>query len=335
MSRYARQSKVSGFGDKGQAALSKARVVLVGIGALGSRLAEDLGRSGVGYLRLIDRDWVELGNLHRQHLYDEQDARNEEPKALAAARQLTAINQDIEIDPRIADLGPANAAELLGDVDLILDGSDNFRTRYLLNDFAVKHGLPWIYGACVSSQAMAAAFIPGRACLRCVFPAAPPTSATPTCESAGILPPAVAFASALQTMLAFRVLSQDQPPPPALHSADVLDGDIRVMKLPEQPSADCPACSQQIFPALAPQSAPAAQPLCGRNAVQLSATGVQASLEELAERLADFEPELKKQMLRIKIPEGRITIFRGGRAIVQGSDDEGRAQALFDRYLGT
>ena len=162
--RYIRQTRVAGFGSEGQACLASARVAIVGLGALGSRVAEDLGRSGVGRLRLIDRDWIELSNLHRQHLYDEADALAEEPKALASARRLSAINSLIELEPELRDLGPANCDELLAEIDLVIDGTDNFQTRYVLNDYCVREGKPWIYGACVASQAMAAAFS-ARACL--------------------------------------------------------------------------------------------------------------------------------------------------------------------------
>lgn len=338
MSRYDRQLRVAGFGAEGQDKLAKARVAIVGIGALGSRVAEDLGRAGVAFLRLIDRDWVELGNLHRQHLFDQADAEREEPKALAAAQRLARINDEIELDPRIANLSASNVDELLGDVDLVVDGSDNFRTRYLVNDFGVREAKPWIYGACVATQAMAAAFTPGRSCLRCIFPAPPPASATQTCESAGILPPAVAIATALQCALAFRVLLEGAPERHELLSADIArGGGVQSMRLPDESSKDCASCAHEEYPALDVTHEDVAQALCGRNAVQLEAgSGVVVDeLAELAERLRAFEPELRRQMLRINIPEGRITIFRGGRAIVQGTGDVGRAQALFDRYVGS
>lgn len=334
MTRYDRQIRVADFGAEGQEKLSRAHVAIVGIGALGSRLAEDLGRAGVGRLRLIDRDWVELGNLHRQHLFDQRDAAAEEPKALAAAERLAQINDEIDLDPRIANLDASNVDELLGDVDLVLDGSDNFRTRYLINDFCVREGRAWIYGACVAGEAMAAAFTPGRSCMRCLFPSPPPASATPTCESAGILPPAVALATAVQCSLAFRLLTQGTSEHHSLFRADAMRAEFRDMRLPNAPSATCESCAHRRFPALDPANADDAQKLCGRNAVQLDASS-EAELESLAVRLADFEPELRRQMLRIHIPEGRITIFRGGRAIVQGTEDPGRARALFDRYVGT
>ena len=335
--RYIRQTRVAGFGSEGQTRLAEACVAIVGLGALGSRVAEDLGRSGVGKLRLIDRDWIELSNLHRQHLYDERDAANEEPKALASAARLAAINSEIELEPELRDLGPENCDELLADVDLVVDGTDNFQTRYVLNDYCVREGKPWIYGACVASQAMAAAFLPGRACLRCIFPEAPPASSTQTCETAGILPSAAAQATAWQSMLALRTLARpDDPPKPALLSADVLSGESRSMQLPETPSSSCTSCNDRRFEALDADRASHSKVLCGRDAVQLSAsTQTFPPLEDLARRLDGLEFELRPQLLRINAPEGRITVFRSGRAIVQGTQDEGRARALFDRYIGS
>ncbi len=335
--RYARQIRVDGFGAEGQRRLARARVGIVGVGALGSRVAEDLGRAGIGYLRLIDRDWIELSNLHRQHLYDEADALNEEPKALAAARRLTAINSEIELAPQLRDLGPLEVDELLGDLDIVIDGTDNFQTRYLVNDFCVRNGTPWIYGACVSSQGMVAPFLPNGACLRCVFPAPPPASTAPTCETAGILPPAAAFVTAMQCMLALRILATDTPPDCTLTTIDILTGDLRSMRLPPMSDPDCPACGRGEFPALDPAGASRTKRLCGRNAVQLSAAAASfPPLAELAVRLqAQFPCELSPHMLRVQIPEGKISVFRGGRAIVQGTQDEGRARALFDRYIGS
>jgi adenylyltransferase/sulfurtransferase len=335
--RYVRQMRVEGFGEAGQQRLARARVGVIGMGALGSRVAEDLARAGVGRLRLVDRDFVETSNLHRQHLYDEAAARNEEPKALAAARALAGINSEIVVEPHVRDLGPVEADELLGDLDLIVDGTDNFQTRYLINDFAVRGQRPWVYGACVSGQAMVAPFLPGRACLRCVFPEAPPAAATPTCETAGILPPAAALVTALQCALVLRILARpESPPPPALVIADVWSGELRQVRLPAEPDAHCPSCRGRQFPALDLAAASRSQKLCGRNAVLLSAPAAGCpDLPDLAQRLRGLGCELTPHMLRLDVPEGRITVFPGGRAIVQGTQDEGRARALFDRYVGT
>ena len=336
--RYDRQIRVQGFGAEGQERIGAARVGIVGCGALGSRLAEDLARAGVGYLRLIDRDFVEVGNLHRQYLFDEQAALDQEPKVLAAARRLTEINSQIEVAAELCDLGPANAEELLLDLDLWIDGTDNFQTRYLINDLAVREGRPWIYGACVGVQSMSAAFLPGRACLRCLFPDPPPAGSTETCETAGILPPAAGFTTAVQSGLALQLLAHpDAPPDTGLLSADISTFEIRNMKLPRQSLPHCRACGEREFPALRIDQGSEARALCGRNAIQLSAppSGF-PELEDLATRLeGTVELEAHPYMLRLHVPEGRITVFRKGRAIIEGTEDAGRARALFDRYLGT
>ncbi|MEZ5988020.1 MAG: ThiF family adenylyltransferase [Planctomycetota bacterium] len=344
--RYLRQLRVRGFGPEGQQALRRARVAVVGVGALGSRVAEDLARAGVGYLRLIDRDFVEPSNLHRQHLFDEDDARGEAPKALAAASRIARLNGDVEVAPELRDLDATNAEELLLDVDLWLDGTDNFQTRYLLNDLAVRERRSWVYGACVGTQAMAAAFVAGRSCLRCLFPEPPPAGSTETCETAGILPPAAALATALQGALALALLTRPgEPPAPRLYMADVADLEPRAMRLPERPVQGCAVCEGRAYPALELEAQSSAKALCGRNAVQLSAPA--AGFPELGALAAQLERGLASQgadgfaverhafMLRLHVPEGRITVFPGGRAIVQGTDDPGRARALFDRYIGS
>jgi len=337
-SRCQRQMLAEGFGRKTQERLDRARVTIVGLGAIGSRVAEDLARAGVGYLRLVDRDFVELSNLHRQHLYDEQDAADEQPKALASALRIERINSEITTDPRLEDLGPEIAGELLGDVDLWIDGTDNFQTRYVLNDFAVRERKPWIYGACVANQAMVAPFLPGRSCLRCMFPSPPPAETVQTCDTAGIIPPAAAYVAALQTALAIAILGRpDEPPGPRLFTADLRALDMRDIKLPDEPGKTCAACATREFPGLRVDAGTKAKRLCGRNAVQLSSASADfPDLRDVAKKLdGRYEYELSRHMLRVHIDEGQITVFRGGRAIVQGTEDPGRARALFDRYLGT
>jgi molybdopterin-synthase adenylyltransferase len=336
--RYDRQIRVQGFGSEAQERIGRARVGIVGCGALGSRVAEDLARAGIGYLRIIDRDFVEVGNLHRQYLFDEQAALNEEPKVLAAAQRLAEINSQIEVSAELCDLGPGNAEALLLDLDLWIDGTDNFQTRYLLNDLAVREGRHWIYGACVGVQSMSAAFLAGGSCLRCLFPDPPPAGSTETCETAGILPPAAGFTTSIQSGLALQLLGNpDSPPESALISADLATFEIRSMKLPKKSLPHCKACGESVYPALAMDQAPQARALCGRNAIQLSApvSGF-PDLGALADRLdGSLELERNAYMLRLLVPEGRITVFRGGRAIIEGTEDPGRARALFDRYLGT
>ncbi|MFQ5507333.1 MAG: ThiF family adenylyltransferase, partial [Planctomycetota bacterium] len=267
--RYRRQVRAEGFGPEAQARLARARVGIVGLGALGSRVAEDLARSGFGFLRLIDRDWVELSNLHRQHLYDERDAEAEEPKSLAAAQRIAEINSEVRLDPELRDLGPEDVEELLGDLDLWIDGTDNFQTRYVLNDFAVRAGRPWIYGACVANQAMVAHFVPGSSCMRCLVPEPPPAESTQTCETSGIIPPAAAFVAGLQSAIAMRLVGRpDDVLEPRLFTADLRTMKIRDMKLPGVPVAGCESCEAKSYPALRLVPTSRAKRLCGRNAVQ-------------------------------------------------------------------
>jgi len=336
--RYGRQERVPCFGPGGQERLASAALGIVGLGALGSRLAEDLARAGVLRLRLIDRDWVEIHNLHRQHLYGEDAAREAVPKVLAAAERLADIRKDLTLEPELADLDPSNADRLLGDLDLILDGTDNFQSRYLINDWCAKNGVPWIYGACVGTEAMAAAFRPEGPCLRCLFPEAPPAERNPTCETAGILPSAAATAASLQLSLCLRLLGRPEDPPPSyLLVAETWTPEIRRLRFPEGPVDTCPTCTEGSFPALSARLGSRAMTLCGRDAVQITPPeGPPPDLEVLASRLPpETEAVLQAGMLRLRIPEGRITLFRDGRAIVQGTKDPGKARALYDRWLGT
>ncbi len=335
--RFGRQERVAEFGAEGQAALSKACAAIVGLGALGSRVAEDLTRAGIGKLVLVDRDFVELSNLHRQHLYDEEDAKEQRPKVLAAAQALGRIHVGTDLRIELVDLRPENIEERLEGVDLLVDGTDNFQTRYMLNDYAKKSGIPWIYGACVGTQSMAAFFQPQGPCLRCLFPEAPPISKTQTCESAGVLPSAAAYTATLQLAWALRYLGTGTAPEGALFIGDLFETQFRNMGFPKTPSPTCPCCNEARFPALDPSQATQAVPLCGRLAVQLQApSGTRVDLQGLADKLeGDQLLQLFPFLLRARFPEGEITVFEDGRAIVQGTDDPARARALFDRYLGS
>ncbi len=206
-SRYSRQSRFAGLGPEGQRRIRAARVAVVGLGALGSVQADLLARAGVGALRLIDRDFVEISNLQRQTLYEESDAAEALPKAVAAARRLARVNSEVQIEPLVGDLSPRNIDETLEGVDLILDATDNFETRYLINDFAVRGGIPWVYGAAVGSYGLKLAIVPGlTACFRCVYPE-PPRGAQPTCETEGVLGPVTAAIASLQTGDALKILA--------------------------------------------------------------------------------------------------------------------------------
>lgn len=309
-----------------------ARVAIVGCGALGSFQAGALARAGVGCLRIIDRDYVELSNLQRQWLFDESDAEQGLPKAVAAARKIASLNSGVRAEPAVADLTPSNIEDLLGDVDLILDGTDNFETRYLVNDFAVDRGMRWIYGAAVGSYGIVMPVTPGKsACLRCVYPD-PPSGAQPTCETAGVLGPATAVIASLQVAEAMKMLC-GAPVSSRITTVDVWTGEIRQVAQPGS-SADCPACGRREFPYLTgTRRAPVS--LCGHNAVQIHERARPLELKDLAARLAPLGTVRSNEFaLRFEAPPYLLTIFPDGRAIIKGTTDVGIARSLYARYIG-
>jgi molybdopterin/thiamine biosynthesis adenylyltransferase len=331
--RYSRQILFPGIGEAGQQRLLDARVAVVGCGALGSFQAGALARAGAGCLRIIDRDYVELSNLQRQWLFDQCDVEQGLPKSVAAARKLAAINSDIRIEPVVADLVPENADDLLGESDLILDGTDNFETRYLINDYAVSHALPWIYGAAVGSYGISMAVAPLKtACLRCIYPD-PPAGAQPTCETAGVLGSITALIASLQVSEALRILCGIEPSR-KITTVDVWTGDIRQIAEPG-PQPQCPACGLREFPYLnGERRAPVS--LCGRNAVQIHERARPLDLHELATRLAPLGTVRANEFaLRFETPPYLLTVFPDGRAIVKGTTDIGVARSLYARYIGS
>ncbi|MGD0298882.1 MAG: ThiF family adenylyltransferase [Bryobacteraceae bacterium] len=330
--RYSRQILFHGIGEAGQQRLLDARAVVVGCGALGSFQAGALARAGVGHLRIIDRDYVELSNLQRQWLFDQCDVEQALPKSMAAARRLTAVNSDIRIEPVVADLTPGNADDLLGESDLILDGTDNFETRYLINDYAVNRGQPWVYGAAVGSYGISMAVVPGKtACLRCVYPD-PPPGAQPTCETAGVIGSVTALIASWQVSEAIKILCGAEPSR-KITTVDVWTGEIRQISEPG-PDPQCPACGLRQFPYLnGEHRAPVS--LCGRNAVQIHERARPLDLGELAERLAPLGLVRANEFaLRFEIAPYLLTIFPDGRAIVKGTTDVGVARSLYARYIG-
>ncbi len=330
--RYSRQILFPGIGEAGQLRLLDARIAVAGCGALGSFQAGALARAGVGFLRIIDRDYVELSNLQRQWLFDECDAEQGLPKAVAAARKIASINRDVRAEPVVADLSASNAADLFDDVDLVLDGTDNFETRYLINDYAVERGRPWIYGAAVGSYGITMPVVPAKtACLRCVYPD-PPAGAQPTCETAGVLGSITALIASLQVAEALKILCGAEPSR-KITTADVWRGEIRQMSQPG-PSADCPACARREFPYLK-ESARAPVSLCGHNAVQIHERRRPLDLRDLAARLKPLGKVRSNEFaLRFETPPYLLTIFPDGRAIVKGTTDTGVARSLYARYIG-
>jgi molybdopterin/thiamine biosynthesis adenylyltransferase len=332
LERYTRQIRFSGIGAAGQQRLLDARVAVVGCGALGSFQAGALARAGIGFLRIIDRDYVELSNLQRQWLFDQCDVEQGLPKAIAAARKIAAINSDIEVEPAVADLTPSNIDDLLGDVNLILDGTDNFETRYLINDYAVSRSLPWIYGAAVGSYGITMPVVPGMtACLRCIYPD-PPGGAQPTCETAGVLGSITALIASLQVSEALKVLC-GLDVSRKITTVDVWSGEVRQVAQPS-PDERCPACGRREFPFLnGERRSPVS--LCGRNAVQIHERSRPLDLSDLAERLAPLGVVRANEFaLRFETPPYLLTIFPDGRAIVKGTTDVGVARSLYARYVG-
>jgi len=332
--RYSRQILFPGIGERGQEALLRSHAVVVGCGALGSFQAAALARAGAGRITIIDRDYVEPSNLHRQWLFEESDAAEALPKAAAAERRIARINSSVRARGVVADLTASNAGELLGDADLILDGTDNFDTRYLINDFAVSRGIPWIYGAAVGSYGLAMAVIPGRtACLRCVYPD-PPTGAQPTCETAGVLNVIVSAVASLQVADALKILAGRADCVRArITTVDVWDGGIRQIEGPPR-DPECPACARREFPYLEESRRPAAT-LCGRNAVQIHDRERPLDLRELKARLEPLgEVRANEFALRFFPAPYEMTIFPDGRAIIKGTSDTGVARSLYTRYVG-
>jgi adenylyltransferase/sulfurtransferase len=329
--RYSRQSLFRAIGEQGQERLLSAHAVIAGCGALGSFHAGALARAGVGRLTIIDRDYVEPSNLHRQFLFEEEDAEAALPKALAAARRIARINSSVQVRPAIADLTPANADELLGGADIILDGTDNFETRYLINDFAVSRGIPWIYGAAVAAYGLTMPVIPRHtACLRCVYPE-PPAGAQPTCETAGVLGSIVSAVASLQVADALRILATGEVHA-RITTLDVWGGIVRQVEGPSR-DPECPCCGRGEFPHLE-RHARAPVILCGRNAVQVEGSGP-LPLTALAGRLESLGPvRVNEYVLRAQFNGHDVTVFSDGRAIIKGTSDMGFARSLYARYIG-
>lgn len=332
--RYSRQERFVPLGPEGQRRIEQSRVVIAGCGALGTYHAAALARAGVGHIRIVDRDYVELNNLQRQWLYEESDAAETLPKAIAAARHLQRINSTIAVEPVVADLAPRNAAELFEGADLLLDGTDNFETRYLINDYAVRESIPWIYGGAVGSYGIAMPVLPGEtACLACVYPE-PPSGAQPTCETAGVLAGITTLIGALQSTMALQILAGLRAGVPRqITTADVWTGALRAVRQPP-PDPDCPVCARREFAHLdGRHRAPIS--LCGRNAVQIHERQRPVDLAALARSLSTLGPVRANEFaLRFFVETYEMTVFPDGRAIIKGTQDTGVARSLYARYIG-
>ena len=335
--RYTRQTLFAGLGRAGQERLIRSRVLIAGCGALGSVLANSLARAGVGYLRLVDRDFVEGNNLQRQVLYDEHDALEGLPKAIAAKQALGRINSLVTVDAHVADITSDSIEPLLDGIDVVLDGSDNFEVRYLLNDACVKAGIPWIYSGVIAAYGVTMTILPGEtACLRCVFPDRPLPGTTPTCDTAGVLNGIVGVITGMASTEAIKLLAGSDRLVRGLTWIDLWENTFERVELPRMP--DCPTCGLGHYEYLDAPLDESGVSLCGRNAVQVrppQGTVAVLDLGALAERLRPAgEVASNEFLLRLRVDGYEVTVFPDARAIIKGTDDPAVARTIYARYVG-
>lgn len=337
--RFSRQTRFTPLGPEGQAKLARARIAIVGCGALGSASALALVRAGVGHVRLVDRDVPELSNLPRQVLFDEADVAAGLPKAVAAAEHLRRIDSALTIEPVVADVTAATVATVLDKVDLVVDGTDNFETRFLVNEWCCRRGIPWVYGGAIGAEGRVLAIRPGvTACLRCLVPDPPPPGALPTCDTAGIIGPAALVVGAVQAAEAMKLIVQGGSTGGGrLLVCDLWEGVWRTVDLSALAATGCPTCRAADYPWLEGRLGAAASVLCGRDAVQVPAVGGAVDLQRLAARLATVGPVVANDwIVKADVEDGvQLSVFADGRAIVWGTREEARARAIVARYVGT
>jgi molybdopterin/thiamine biosynthesis adenylyltransferase len=343
LERYSRQMRVPGIGKAGQEKIMAARVTLCGCGALGTVLANTLVRAGVGHVRVVDRDFVEPSNLQRQVLFDEADVTGNLPKAEAAATKLRAINSTVNVESVVADIDRTNIEDLCRDADLILDGTDNFEVRYLINDVAVKLGKPWVYGGAVGSEGMTMTIIPGETpCLRCVFEASPGPGEVGTCETAGVLGPIVSIVASFQAAEALKILAgKTAAINRELFVLNIWENTSRRVKVAPLAGrkGKCPCCARRKFEWLEGEHGTQTTALCGRNAVQVTQRRAAAlDFGALAKQLQASGPVTANRfLLKFSVVDGdpyEFTVFPDGRAIIKGTDDADRARSLYAKYIG-
>lgn len=336
--RYSRQVLFPEIGAEGQKKLLASRVLLVGCGALGAAQAEMLSRAGVGYLRIVDRDFVEFTNLQRQTLFKETDAAERLPKAIAAKTRIAEINSETEVEAIVADVNNSNVESFIDGCDLVIDGTDNFQVRYVLNDACVKHGTTWIYGAAVSSYGTTMTVIPQETpCLRCIFEDMPDAGSAPTCDTAGVIMPIIATVAAVQVAEAIKLRVGDTA---SLHGSlmqfDLWQNDWHRIKL-AGPNPECPACGKGNLEFLNAEARDQTAVLCGRNAVQvIPPKPTQLDLPAFAARLdSTYEVKQNEYLVRFNIDGKEVTVFRDARAIIKGIDDIAAARSMYARFVGS
>lgn len=341
LARYSRQVLFGHIGEEGQKKLLDSRVTLVGCGALGTVLANTLVRAGVGHLRLCDRDFIEQNNLQRQVLFDEDDIAAQLPKAEAAARKLRRINPDVTIEADVTDVNRDNVESLTADADLILDGTDNFETRFLINDVAVKTKRPWVYGAVIGATGLCLPILPhDTPCLRCVFEHAPPPEMNPTCDTAGVLGPAVNIVASFQASEAIKILTgQMDAVVRKLMNIDIWSARITNLDVQgAKTKGNCPCCGQGQYDYLDGRSGSSTTTLCGRNAVQVQPSGNRkvdfAALSEKLGQVSENGVNGNKFLIRCHVGDYELTVFADGRAIIKGTSDPDVARSVYAKYIG-
>jgi len=339
LERYSRQMRFAGIGRVGQEKIAASRVTICGCGALGTVLANNLVRSGVGFVRIVDRDFIELSNLQRQVLFDEADVAENLPKAEAAARKLRQINSAVTVEAVVADIDRTNIEELCRDADLIMDGTDNFEVRYLINDTAVKLNKPWVFGGAIGSNGQTMTIIPGQTpCLRCVFEASPGPGEVGTCETAGVLAPTVNIIASLQAAEALKLLvGKYDAINRELFTIDIWENTTRRHKIaPLLGKVNCPCCQRREFEWLEGAHGSQTTTLCGRNAVQVSLrSATKLNFDDMAKQLGQSgNVSHNKFMLKFDVEEYQFTVFPDGRAIIKGTSDTDKARILYAKYIG-
>lgn len=336
--RYKRQFILPPIGTEGQRRLGRSVVAVVGLGALGSVSANLLVRAGVGRIRLIDRDFLELNNLQRQVLYDEEDVYQNLPKAVAAFRKLRKINSEIEIEPEAADVNADTIHELLEEVHLVIDGTDNFETRFLLNDFALAKKIPWIYGGAVGTEGLTYVILPGEGpCLRCLFEEVPPVGEFRTCDTAGILASASHWVANFQVVEAMKILvGRKEEVDRRLWKADLWRKEFKAINVSSAYEKPCSGCERGDYPYLGRERGSRTVTLCGRNAVQIFQSDTSAvNFQSLAKKLSsEGNVKYNEYLLKASIAAYEITVFSNGRAIIQGTEDAAQAKAIYSKYIG-
>jgi len=334
--RYSRQTLFAPIGKEGQERLQGSSVAIIGCGALGTFLANNLCRAGIGRLVIADRDYIELNNLQRQILFDEEDITRRLPKAIAAAEKLRRVNSETKIEPLVEDINVDGIESLVRSVDLVLDATDNFETRYLLNDACIKYQKPWIYSGVIASYGVTMNIIPGDTpCLRCVFPEMPLPGTTATCDTAGVLNGIVAAITGIVSTEALKILLKSEKVSRALFCMDVWENTTDSIELPRQP--DCPTCGQHDYEFLDSLTGGSSTSLCGRNAVQVRAgQGARIDLPALAEKLRPVgQVSYNEFLLRFIVDGYELTVFPDARAIIKGTDDAQVARSVYARYIGS